>query len=58
MKQTIEERVKHEREYIDFLTKRLASENFRKNMPPKAIEMTENKLKKARLVLKLLSKSA
>ena len=48
------DRLKHEQDYIKFLETRLASKNFQKNASPEEIEMTEKKLKKARLVLRML----
>lgn len=47
-------RVKHEEEYITFLKRRLKSSNFKKNVSPEEYEKTEQKLKKAKLVLKML----
>jgi hypothetical protein len=49
-----EQRIKHEQNYIAFLEKRLASKNFKANSTPEEYEMTEKKLKKARLVFKML----
>lgn len=49
-----QDQVKHEQEYIAFLEKRLASPHYKENTPTAVFEMTERKLKKARLVLKLL----
>ena len=53
---TKEKRIAHEREYIAFLEKRVNSENYKKNVPPEEFEKTKEKLKKARLVLKILTK--
>jgi len=50
---TIKNRVEQEQNYIKFLEKRLASENFINNCPDD-IEITKKKLSKARLILKLL----
>ena len=50
-----EKRVEHEREYIAFLEKRVNSENYKKNVSPEEFEKTKEKLKKARLVLKILA---
>jgi hypothetical protein len=51
-----EKRIKHEQDYIAFLEKRLASKNFRSNESAEEISKTEQKLKKAKLVLKILTK--
>jgi hypothetical protein len=48
------DRKKHEEDYIKFLETRLKSKNFQKKASPEEIEMTEKKLKKARLVLRML----
>jgi hypothetical protein len=50
-----EKSIKHEREYIAFLEKRVNSENYKKNVSPEEFEKTKEKLKKARLVLKILT---
>jgi hypothetical protein len=50
------QRIDHERKYIEFLENRLRSKNFQRKASPEEIEKTENKLKKARLVLKTLEK--
>lgn len=55
-RQTNQQRIQHEQEYIAFLEKRLASVNFKKNVPPEEFVKTQEKLKKARLVLKVLQK--
>lgn len=44
------------KDYIAFLERRLASSNYKKNVSPEEYEKTEAKLKKAKLVLKVLSK--
>ena len=49
-----QDQITHEQEYVQFLEKRLASPHFRDNSPKTVVDMTEKKLKKARLVLKLL----
>jgi len=49
-----EKRIKQEEDYIDFLEKRLGSENYKKNVSSEEFEKTKAKLKKARLVLKML----
>ena len=50
-----QKRIKHEEEYIAFLEKRLKSENFKKNVSKEEYTKTQEKLKKARLVLKILN---
>lgn len=47
-------RIKHEEAYIEFLTKRVNSPNFKANVSEQEFDKTEAKLKKAKLVLKLL----
>ena len=47
-------RLQHEKEYVEFIKKRLASNHFIENSTPEEIEKTNQKLKKARLVLKIL----
>jgi len=49
-----EKRIKHEEEYIAFLERRLKSANFKKNVSLEEYEKTEQKLKKAKLVLRML----
>jgi hypothetical protein len=49
-------RIKHEEDYIKFLENRLRSSNFKKNVSPEEYEKTEQKLKKAKLVLRMLQK--
>lgn len=51
---TKENRIKQEEDYIAFLEKRLNSENYKKNVSGEEYTKTEQKLKKARLVLKIL----
>jgi len=53
---TNEKRIKQETDYIQFLERRLASANFKKNVSPEEYEKTEKKLKKAKLVLRVLQK--
>jgi hypothetical protein len=50
-----QKRIKHEEEYITFLEKRLTSENFKRNVSEEEYEKTKEKLKKAKLVLKILN---
>ena len=49
-------RIEHEKEYIEFLTRRVKSANFKKNVSPEEFDKTEKKLKKAKLVLRVLEK--
>jgi hypothetical protein len=51
-----QQRIQHEQDYIKFLERRLASANFKKNSSPDEYAKTEQKLKKARLVFKVLQK--
>jgi len=51
-----EKRIQHELDYIKFLETRLSSANYKRKATPEEIEETKNKLKKARLVLKILQK--
>jgi len=53
---TNEKRIKHEEDYIKFLENRLRSANFKKNVSQEEYEKTEQKLKKAKLVLRVLQK--
>lgn len=53
---TNEKRIKHEQDYIEFLERRVKSSNFKKNVSPEEYAKTEQKLKKARLVLRVLQK--
>ena len=46
--------IKQEKEYIAFLEKRLASKNYQARATPEEIEKDKEKLKKARLKLRLL----
>ena len=48
------DRIQHEKDYIAFLEKRLASGNFYANVSKDEVESTKAKLKKARLVLRCL----
>ena len=50
---TKNKRLKHEQDYILFLENRLRSPNFKRKATPKEYELTEQKLKKAKLVLKI-----
>ncbi len=50
-----EKRIEQERNYIAFLEKRVNSENYRNAVSPEEFDKTKEKLKKARLVLKILT---
>jgi hypothetical protein len=47
-------KLQHEKDYIEFLTRRVNSANFKKKVSPEEFEKTEKKLKKAKLVLRML----
>jgi hypothetical protein len=49
-------RLQHEKDYVEFLDRRLKSSHFRANVSPEEYEKTEKKLKKAKLVLRMLEK--
>ena len=49
-------RLQQEKDYVEFLTRRVNSANFKKNVSPDEFEKTEKKLKKAKLVLRMLEK--
>ncbi len=49
-----EKRIKHEKDYVEFLERRVNSANFKKNVSPEEYEKTEKKLKKSKLVLRVL----
>jgi len=48
--------IKHERDYITFLERRVKSANYKKNVSPEEYAETEAKLKKAKLILRVLEK--
>ena len=50
----IDNKIAHEMEYVDFLRKRLDSDNFKKNVTEEEYELTKKKLDKAKLRLKFL----
>jgi hypothetical protein len=54
MKKSTEQRLKHERDYILFLEKRLNSKHYKENTSLEEYANTETKLKKAKLIVKLL----
>ena len=51
-----QKRIKHEKDYVEFLERRLKSAHFKANVSPEEFAKTEAKLKKARLVMRVLSK--
>ena len=51
-----QKRIKQEEDYIKFLENRLRSNNYKKTVSPEEYEKTEQKLKKAKLVLRMLQK--
>ena len=53
---TQQKRIKHEQDYIEFLERRVKSANYKKNVSPEEYAETEAKLKKARLIMRVLSK--
>lgn len=53
-KKSTAEKIKDCENYIEFLTKRLASDNYKKAASEEEYEKTKNKLAKERLILKLL----
>lgn len=46
-KETVQEKITHEEEYIQFLKKRLSSKNFQENAKEGEVEKTKEKLLKA-----------
>lgn len=50
-----QKRIKQEQDYIAFLEKRLNSENYKKNVSKEEYAKTQEKLKKAKLVLRILN---
>jgi len=51
---TKQQRLKHEQDYVAFLEKRLKSKHYKEHTSPEEYAKTEQKLKKARLVIKIL----
>lgn len=49
-------RIKHEQDYINFLERRAKSANFKKNVTPEVYEETKEKLKEAKLILRILQR--
>ncbi len=54
MKKTAAQQLKDSEKYIEFLTKRLASENYKAAVTKEEYAATKAKLDKERLILKLL----
>jgi hypothetical protein len=50
------DQLKHEKEYLEFLEKRLNSVNYKKNVASEEYEKTQEKYKKAKFKLRLLEK--
>jgi hypothetical protein len=48
------DKLQHEQKYVQFLETRLKSANFKKNVSEEEYVKTEQKLKKAKLVLRML----
>ena len=46
--------LEHEEQYVEFLQRRLESENFQANATPEEIEITKEKYDKAKFKLKML----
>jgi hypothetical protein len=53
-KETIEQRLQREREYLQFLKKRIESKNYRSAVGEEEYEKTREKYKKAKLIVKIL----
>lgn len=51
---TTEQRIKHSEEYIEFLKKRLASENFKASVTKEEYEKTKAKLDKEKIIVRML----
>jgi hypothetical protein len=51
---TLQERIAHEENYVAFLERRLASENYKANATAEEYAETKAKLDKARFILKTL----
>jgi hypothetical protein len=49
-------RLEHEKEYVAFLERRLASKHYKASVSPEEYAATEAKLKKAKLIMRMLSK--
>ena len=55
MKKTTAEMLKETKQYVEFLEKRLASKNYKNAVSAEEYAETKEKLKKAKLRVKLLS---
>lgn len=53
-KQSKAEQIAHERNYVDFLKKRVESKNYKNSVSPEEYAKTKEKYDKAKLKLKLL----
>ena len=56
-KKNKKQQIDHEIQYVEFLKKRLSSNNFLQNESQEVIEKTKLKYKKAKLILRMLEKS-
>lgn len=52
-----EKKIKHSEEYIEFLKKRLASENYKASVTKEEYDKTKAKLDKEKFLLKMLKES-
>ena len=55
-KKNKKQQIEHEKQYVEFLKKRLASKNFIQNESQEVVEKTKLKYKKAKLILRMLEK--
>ena len=55
-KKSKSEMLKHEKDYVEFLKKRLESDNYKKNVSAEEYEETQDKYKKAKFRLRILEK--
>lgn len=53
---TARQRLEHEKEYVAFLERRLASKHYKASVSPEEYAASEAKLKKAKLVMRMLAK--
>jgi hypothetical protein len=53
-KNSTKDKLQHEKEYVEFLKKRLASKHFKENVSSEEFQLTKKKLDKAKLVLRIL----
>ena len=55
---TNDKALEHEREYVEFLRKRVQSANFKANVDKEEFEKTKRKYDKAKLKLKMMEEGA